>query len=261
MSNEAHYYNRKNEYGKKPSRKKDKDHFPGQMSLEIDRDLLLITEDKNTHRNYTESEKKALRSYWIAFKDFLLASGVVARTYNLYKQAKIDQTVDVEAIKRELVSGNLSPDEYKRKRDQLRGIEKRQSVMIDYYKSLDVSVVAVKAEKDWDDYKKAFNTLIECAAKANIAFSFTEKQKITWMYKFAFYKYAYPGLNSKRQVYNGPKRREFYRTKYVNKALKEISEKGYSEPISLLDIEQEFKKWLKQNNADKKKRNHKTDSS
>lgn len=260
MSKNAHYNNRKSEYGKSPSRKKKNDQHPGQMSQEIDQDLSRITEDKKVDSGHSKSEKNVSKRYWLAFKKFLLASDEFARTYNLYKQVKKDQAVDVKELEKTLKSGNLLPEDQESATKQLAGIMKRQSVLNQYY-SGSLELLETMCMVNWQKYKEKFNDLIKNAAKANVAFAFDKEEKKIWMYKFAFKEYTYPSPDSKPQQYDGPNRREFYRTKFVNVALKAINEKGYYEPLSIMDIEKAYAKKREKDKINEKKRNHKTDSS
>lgn len=235
--NHAHYYSRESSPRKK---KKDKN-IPGQLSFtfsNIDDDLLEIIEENpakitsppKSERTCTPEESKA---YWEAFKAFLDASGVFARTWHLFQQVTKDPLV--ADLDKELGSPNLSPEKREQLKEIREGVVRRENAMREGMHCKTPEEVKVKAHNDWERLRSKLNTLIDKASKANISIALNKEEKREWMLNFTL-------LDDKHQ---GSKRRNFYKDKFVERALKSIEKVGYAEPVSLMDIEAQFETWQK----------------
>ena len=232
----AHYYSRENT----PRKKKDKDVIPGQLKFNLssglDEDLLTIIEElpaaisapKKSERACTPEEAKA---YWEAFRDFLTAAGVFARTWNLYKQVIKDPLIS--DLDEQLNDKNLSPEKREQIEEIKEGVVRRENAMRQGMKCETPDEVMVKARNDWERLKSKFNWLIDKAAKANVSFALAKEEKREWMLNFTL-------LDEKHQ---GSKRRNYYKEKYIERAMKSIAITGYAEPVSLMDIEASYQAW------------------
>lgn len=247
MKHQAHYYTRDNNSGKKSSsEKKNKNEIHGQLCF----DLSNLEDGSYAIR----LPKEQVKEYWDSFKDFVDASGTFARVYNLYRQLEKDPPI--REIDSEL-SSRIS-DERRNDLENLReGVERRQKAMLDmkYPKRDKVTKeiswvpcktpddVFEKAKYEWDEYKRKLNILINNSATVGVSLALSEEDKRDWMVKFV--------LLENRE---GPRRRNYYKDKHIERAFKALDKTGYAEPLSLLDIEAEYKAWQKKN-AGRKKNN------
>ncbi len=235
--NHAHYYSRQCS----PRKGKKNNNFPGQLRFNLDgnldQDLLALIEEKPVETTSQPKQERtctpeASKAYWESFKEFLDASGVFARTWNLYKQIKIDPSV--KELDAQLNDMNLSPDKKEQIKEIKEGVVRREIAMRQKMQCDTPEEVFVKAHNDWNRFKSKFNTLIEKASKADVSLALSTEEKREWMLNFVLLDDAHLGS----------KRRNFYKDKYVERALKSLEKTGYAEPISMIDIEKEYKTWL-----------------
>ena len=243
---QAHYYTKTKYSGKSSSSKgKNKDVFPGQLCFDLDS----LEEGSYTPR----LPKEQVKEYWESFKDFVDASGIFARTYNLHKQLEKDPSI--REIDSEL-SSQISPERRKELEELREGVERRQKAMHEMkYPECDKITKVIswrlcqtpddvfkKAQYEWDEYKKKLNILINNSATVGVSLALSEEDKRIWMLKFVL-------LEPDRE---GPKRRNYYKDKHIERAFKALDKTGYAEPLSLLDIEAEYKAWRKKNAGKRK---------
>ena len=226
MGKKAHYYSNE----KKKRDMSGKDTIPGQYRLDLDGSLV---EQKPQLCSPYFAQK-----YWGAFKEFLDASGVFNRTWYLYKQIQADP--DPEELNKEIKDAKDKGDMALQTRleNQLEDVTKRLTVMKDRQGCDTAEELYGKASNDWDAYKAKLKSLIYFAGKANVPINTVDGDQ-----SFRGIMYAFVLLDDKIK---GSCRREYYRKKYVEPAQKEIRQTSYSDPISIYEIEQEYKadkKW------------------
>lgn len=237
----AHYYTRES-----TSRKKKDNLTPGQMRFDIDQDLLTIVEEaplpSEQQRLNRTTTPEISRKYWDAFKEFLDASGVFSRTWSLYKQVKKDPSI--EELNEQLSDDSLSPEKHAEIEEIKEGVVRREVAMRSKMFCETPDDVFVKAHNDWNKFKSKLNRLIELAAKANVSFALSVEDKREWMLKFVLLD----------EEHEGSKRRNYYKDKFVERALKSLDKTGYAEPISPIDIEAEYLSWREKNAKRRKKK-------
>ena len=234
----AHYYtdwDREMATKKPSSRKKDKT-YPGHLKFQLDDDLLKIVEEKGVESPTTTAcTPEVSRAYWESFKLFLDASGVFTRTWNLYSQIKKDP--DINELNEQMNEPGISLERLKQLQEIKEGVVRREVVMRSRMHCDDLAQVYDKAHSDWNGYKYRFKVLLEKAEKADVAVHLNDKERREWMLKFIL-------INDSRQAV---KRRSYYKDHFVKPALEKIKETGYSEPYSLVYIEEAYEAWRKKN--------------
>jgi len=240
MAKKAHYYN--DNYKKAKKDKSGKDSMPGQLCLDLNGNGLIEHKPQLCKPYFAQK-------YWGAFKEFLDASGVFNRTWYLYKQIQADPRP--EELNMQINSAAMKGDTSLRNRleNQLSDVVKRLTVMKTHQGCETAEELYAKAEKDWNVYRAQLKNLIYYAGKANVPINAQEGDKM-----FRGIMLAFVLLDDKVR---GSCRREYYRKKYVDNALKRIKQTQYSDPISIFDIEKEYvadKKWQENYLRRKKKK-------
>ncbi len=228
MGKKAHY-----NYKEETKDMSGKNDMPGQYRLDLNEDGNRLVEQRPQLCKPYFSQR-----YWGAFKEFLDASGVFNRTWYLYKQIQADPSP--EELNRQIGAAEAKNDIALKNRleSQLEDVVKRLTVMKAHQGCETAEELYVKAEKEWNAYKAKLKNLIYYAGKANVPINAKDGDKT-----FRGIMYAFVLLDDKIR---GSCRREFYRKKYVDIALKRINQTHYSDPISIYEIEQEYKadkKW------------------
>ncbi len=228
-----------------------KNSTPGQYRLDLDEEKLGLIEQKPQLCKPYYAQK-----YWEAFKEFLDASGVFNRTWYLYKQIEKDPSPEELNEKIDEATRNGSTREYIDKlKSQLDDVVKRLAVMNSKQECNTKEQLFDKAEKEWKDYKAKLKNLIFYSRKANVPITAKENSENASQRKsFRGMLYAFVLLDDSVR---GSCRREYYRKKYVDPASKRCKETGYSDPISIYDIEKDYKadeKWQEKYLRRKKKK-------
>ena len=232
MTKDKNYYHYKKTEYRNLSGKRCKS-TPGQFRLEhIDADLKEIIVRARKSNEEAEEKKPSCtpeqaKGYWKAFQKFLEFSGSFTRTWHLYSQIKDDS--DVSYLSGQLSRRDLSEVEKAEYDDRLRrALNHQDSMKIQGCDNLDE--LSMKASKDWQEYRKTFNRLLECSKEVGFSFELNEDEKDAIMLHFVI-------LDDKVR---GNCRREFYKERYVTKAIKAIEKTGFFQPVSIEVIEKAF---------------------
>lgn len=223
MSNKYNKKKHKTEYSDMSGKKVNA--TPGQFRLDIDDPSLdgIVEMQPYTCKPYHA------RKYYEAFRDFLKKSGVFGRTWHLYKAIMDDP--DLNELQWRLDHENMSEMERKRVTEIRDAVKNHLYVMKNKQYCKTPEELYAKAEAEWNEYKRSLNWLITCAQRANVPFAADENKKKDIMISFFH-------LDDRVR---GSARRDYYREKYVNKALKAIEKTGYYPPMSIYDMEKAFK--------------------
>lgn len=211
---------RRTEY--KSSSGKDKN-IPGQFCLDIN--VNDATLDGLIEQQPMKCSPYYSRQYYEAFKEFLKKSGSFGRTWHLYKAIEGDP--EESQINWRLNHETLSEKD----REYLESARDRLKVMREKQHCDTMEELFAKASNDWDSYKKSLKWLITCSARANVPITADDKTMKNIMISFFH-------LDDRIR---GNCRREYYRDKYINKAIKTINKSGYYPPISIYEMEEAFK--------------------
>ena len=201
----------------------DKTITPGQFRLDIEGGNLNGYVEQ---RSYA-CNPYAARAYWDAFKEFLNASGAFSRTWFLYKAINVEDP-DPEYLK----------------------------IMVEKHACANPDELFAKSSKDWDNYKRKLNTLISKAEKAKVPINLPKGEENQAKYKRNIL-ISFVLLDD---CIRGSARRQFYREKYIDRALNRIKSKGYADPVSIYEMENAFKadqKWQEHYLADQERRKEK----
>lgn len=169
------------------------------------------------------------RKYYEAFREFLKKSGIFGRTWHLYKAILDDP--NLEELQWRLDHESMSEFERKHVTEIRDAVKNHQYVMREKQHCDTKEELFAKAEKEWSEYRRSLTWLMTCAQRANVPFAADDKKIKDIMICFFH-------LDDKVR---GNVRREYYREKYVNKAMKAINKTGYYPPISIYDMEKAFK--------------------
>ena len=218
---------------------RDKNYTPGQLSLDIS--------DGNAKKDLVEVRPRLCspnesKNFWKAFEAFLDESGAFSRTWYLYRSIK-DSPSEKELHER-LNNRSITTHELDIVRDQL----KRYDIMRKNHRCNTVEDFEVKLSNDRQRYKSALEHLLQFAAMAGVKPNIPDKYSNDEKVKNEALRIRNNILNAfvvLDDKIRGSARRQYYRDKYVNKALKEIKKFGYSDPISIGDMEKAFNKDVK----------------
>ena len=219
------------------------------------------------------------KSYWSAFADFIKASGLFSRTNHL--RLAIENDPNSEELEQILKNMDISDEERQGIQAELGRVNSHYQIMRESHRCETPEELLIKANHDWCEYEKSLKYLLSMAVHANVphyVFVKTEKEVKPDLSSSSFSGRArietfrhveiMSLLHSeniaevelaKKQLRDimiafyslddrvrGSARRQFYRERYIKKALSEIAETGYSEPISFREIEKAFqldRKW------------------
>jgi len=169
-------------------------------SVIIDDDLRKIITDAESECQPKRCTPELSREYWMSFKNFLTHSGLFARTWNLYSQVK--KAPDTSFFEHKLAMQDCE----------------------------DAEALYKKAAEEWCEYLESFNQFVDCMKKVGISLCPCPVSVEDVMLRFVL-------IDDRTR---GNCRREYCRVKYVSKALDTIRRTGFSEPISLREIEDGF---------------------
>ena len=210
----------KNKYNKEYQDMSGKNsNFPGQLCFDVN--------GKN-NGNLVEAKEmlcseKASQNYWNSLKEFLDVAGSFSRTWYLYQSVKYIDT---------------SLPDYKLPPEQV----KRLNIMRDRHKCKTIDELAVKVQNEKMTLRAKLKWYLACSTNAGVGLIMPEGTD-------AVYAKENDILNAfvvKHELIRGNLRRDYFREKYLNKALKEISIYKYADPVSIVKMEEAFeedKKW------------------
>ena len=219
------------------------------------------------------------KSYWNAFAEFIKASGLFSRTNHL--RLAIENDPNSEDLEKILKNVNLLDEERHGIQAELDRVNSHYQIMRESHRCETPEELLRKANHDWCEYERSLKHLLSMAVYANVphyVFVKTEKEVKPDLSSSSFSGRArieafrhveiMSLLHSKNTVevelakkqlrdimisfyslddrVRGSARRQFYREKYIKRALFEIAETGYSEPIAFREIEKAFqldRKW------------------
>ena len=215
------------------SGKKCKNDTPGQFHLEIiDADLRNIIKKRDNSEKLDIKKPSCTpeqaKEYWESFMKFLKCSGFFARAWHLYNLIKSDP--DVAFLRRQLERRDLTEAEKAEYNSQLKRALDHLDNMKTRLECESVEELRDKIGQIWEEYEKVFDRFLKSSKKAGISFDPDDETKEAVMLYFVL-------LDDEIR---GNCRREFYKERYVTRALKSIKKTGYFEPVSFEEIETAF---------------------
>ncbi|MBQ2638705.1 hypothetical protein IJF91_01425 [Candidatus Saccharibacteria bacterium] len=183
--------------------------IPGQLYINLNGEKELYKEEKIQICKPYQS-----RRYWEKLKEFLDKSGKFSQTWHLYLALR----------------DTPEPKDFEDNPEKELAYNYHIYLMTDKHGCNNQDELFSKAAKEWDEYRDSFEALKKAAIEANVDPRITEGYKKTFMSAFA------------REDWDGPCRREFYRNKFVKKALLKFKKNpyGYVEPINIREMEKAF---------------------
>lgn len=199
--------------------------IPGQFVLDVKKGRLLYKLDyKERICTGTLSEH-----YWKALDEFIDASGEFSRAWNLYQAVKKELPVDTLKWQYSHTKGiGDDPEKQQEFHEKIRSAEEHRNALFRHGCSSKEDLYQ-KCHGLWNHFVSKRDVLLKISSEIGFPeLSETGKRRLLQ----AFFKLESP--------FEAPMRREYYRTHYVNRALKEIKRNYYSEPISVSTIEKNY---------------------